>query len=114
MHRTRCFGLNPRLFCGEGKNRCQQSAKRVENSMHRCLRRAAARRIGSVAIHPIFRDIDVERTEIDSAEAINCMINLMEFKCLVCRSAVLIEICESIENPSIQQSEFWFLPSLLS
>ena len=43
------------------------------------LRRAAARRIGRVAIHPVLGDVDVKAAQIDGAKLIERVINLVEF-----------------------------------
>ena len=70
--------ITPRFFRGEGEDRREQLDHRLEDLVHRGLRRAAARRIGRVAIHPVLRDVDVEAAQIDRAELIQRVIDLVE------------------------------------
>jgi len=69
--------------------------------MHRELSGAAARRIGGVTVHSVFGDVDVEAAEIDCAEVIDAMVNLVELEDCVGVSAFRDDMIETIENPSI-------------
>src|ERR1700730_12589754 len=68
MNRISCTEESPRFFSCEGKNWCDPSAQSVHRLVHDKLCRAATRRTGCVAIHSVFGDVDVERTQIDGAE----------------------------------------------
>ena len=76
MNRPATAEITPRFIRGEGEDRREQFAERVEDFAHHGLRRATARRIGRVAIHAVLRDIDVETAEIDRAELIQRLIDL--------------------------------------
>ena len=93
--------MSPCLLGGECQDRCEQTTERVENFMHRELGSAASRRIGSVAIHPVFGDVDVETAEIDCAEVIDAMVNLVELEGCIGIPAFRDDMIEPIENPAI-------------
>ena len=98
--------MTPCLLGGEYQNRREQTTQRIENFMHRELGRAAARRIGGVAIHPVFGDIDVEAAEIDRAEVIDAMVNLVELEGCIGVPAFRDDMIEPIENPAIDYCRF--------
>ena len=93
--------MRPGLLGGECQDRREQTTQRIENFMHRELSRAAARRIRGVAIHPVFGDVDIEAAEIDGAEVIDAMINLVELKGRIRAAAFGDDMIEPIENPAI-------------
>ena len=96
----------PRFLRGEDEDRREQPAERVENLVHRHLRGAAARRIGRVAIHAVLRDVDIEAAQVDGAELIQGVINLVEFVGRIGRAAFFDDLLQPIENPAIDQGEF--------
>ena len=105
VHRAAAAEITPRFFRGEDQDRREQPAKRVEDLAHRRLRRAAARRIGRVAIHPVLGDVDVEAAQVDRAELVERVINLVEFVGRVGRAAIRDHVLQPIENPAIDERE---------
>ena len=73
--------------------------------MHRCLRRAAARRIRRIAIHPVLGDIDVKAAQIDRTKLIERVIDLVEFVGLIRSAAISDHVFQAMQNPAIDQSE---------
>ena len=73
--------------------------------MHRRLRRAAPWRIGGVAIHPVFGDIDVKAAQIDRAKLIQRVIDLVKFVGRVSRAAFRDHALQPIEDPAIDERE---------
>src|SRR5216684_3177179 len=106
--------MPPRFLGGKSKKRGEQFAKHVEDFVHHRLRRATARRIRGVAIHPIFGDIDVEAAEIDRTELIERVINLMKLEYFVGGSTISSHLVQSLKNPTVDQCEIRFLGFLLS
>ena len=98
--------MTPRFLRGEDKDRREQPAERVEDLVHRHLRGPAARRIGRVAIHAVLRDVDVETAQIDGAELVERVVNLVKFVGRVGRAAILDHLLQTIENPAIDEGEF--------
>src|SRR5437763_1821323 len=95
------YSFTPRLLGSECQDRCEQTTERVENFMHRKLGGAASRRIGRVAIHSVFGDVDVEAAEIDCAEVIHSVVNLVELEGCIGVPAFRDDMIEPIENPAI-------------
>src|SRR2546423_14733658 len=75
---TRRIQISPRFLRTEDEDRREQTAERIEDSMHRRLSRAAPGRIWRVAVHPVFRDVDLETAQIDRAEVVQRMVNFVE------------------------------------
>src|SRR4051812_31768413 len=73
--------------------------------MHGGLGGKTARRIGSVAIHPVLRDVDVKAAQIDGAEMIQDVIDLVELICCIRRAAFRDHILETIQDPAIDESK---------
>jgi hypothetical protein len=80
-------------------------AQRAENHLHRPLRRAAPRGVDRVAVEPVLRDIDVETAQVDGAELVEAVINLVEFICGIGHTAFLDDLLQTIENPAIDEGE---------
>ena len=93
--------MSPRLLGGEDQDGREQTTQGIENFMHRELSGAAARRIGGVTVHSVFGDVDVEAAEIDCAEVIDAMINLVELEGRIRAPAFRNDMIEPIENPAI-------------
>src|SRR5215471_9165536 len=103
----------PPGFLGcEYENWRKEAAERIENRLHDGLRRAAARRISRVAIHPVLCDVDVEAAQIDSAKLIDRVINLVKFECCISGTTVSDHVVQPLKNPPINQSKV-FIPGLL-
>src|SRR5260370_24505130 len=95
--------MSPCFFRGECKQRRKQFAERVEDFVHGCLRGTPAGRIWRIAIHPIFSDVDVEAAQIDCAELVERVINLVELERLISRAAISDHLIESLQNPAIDK-----------
>src|SRR5713101_2359888 len=101
VNRSAAARMTPRLLGSESEDRREQSAKRVESLVHNALRGAAARRIGRVAIHPVFRDVDVQTAQIDGAKLVECMINLVKLERFVGGLTITNHSIEPLQNPAI-------------
>ena len=69
--------------------------------MHRPLRCTPPGRVGRVAIHPVLGDIDVKAAEIDGAEMIDTVINLVELESRIRVPAFGGDMIEPIKNPAV-------------
>ena len=105
MNRPGVAGPAPCLR-GEGQDGGEQFAERVEDFLHCGLRRAPARRIQGVAIHPVFGDVDVKTAQIDGAKLIERVINLVELESPVSESTITDYLTETLQNPAIDQCAF--------
>ena len=75
--------------------------------MHNVLRGAAARRIERIAIHPVFRDVDVKAAQIDRAKLVECVINLVKLERFVGGPAIGNHMIKPLQNPAIDQGEIF-------
>src|SRR6202521_2012567 len=73
--------------------------------MHRGLRGAAARRIGRIAIQAVLCDVDIETAQIDGAELIERVVDLVEFVSGVGGAAIRDHIFQAIEDPAIDEGK---------
>lgn len=104
----------PGFLGGEDQNRREQFAERIENLAHGALGCAPSRRIGRVAIEPVFCYVDIETAQVDGAELIKRLINLVKFVGGVSRAAIVDHLLEAVENPPVHKRKFHFPFFLLS
>src|SRR5205807_170679 len=95
--------MAPCFFRSEYKNGREQTAEGVKNLVHRELSRAPARRVGGIAVHSVFGDVDVKAAEIDCAKMIDAVINLVELEGSIRTPAFRDDMIEPIENPAIDE-----------
>src|SRR5438128_1485530 len=100
--------VSPGFFGGKYKNRPKQPAERVEDRVHRALRRAAARGIGRVAVETVFGNVHIETAQIDGAELIERVVNLVKLVSGISRATLVDHSLESVHNPAIHEREFLF------
>src|SRR5260370_42378704 len=96
-------GVPPRFFCRESQNRREQLTKRAKDFVHCALGRASPSSVRRIAIHPVFRDIDVKRAQIDRAKVIERVIDLVKLKRFVSGSTIGNHSIESLQNPPINR-----------
>src|ERR1041385_3198994 len=80
--------------------------------MHRRLGRAAASRVGGIAIHPVFRDVEIEAAQVDGAELIKRVIDLVKLVSRVSRPTFRDHILEPIQDPAIEDCSGGLWPSI--
>src|SRR5260370_33155598 len=95
--------MPPRFLCGESQNRREQLTKSAKDFVHCALGRASPSRVRRVAIHPVFRDVDVKRAQIDRTKVIERVIDLMKLKRFVSGSTIGNHPIESLQNPPINR-----------
>src|SRR3984893_5406595 len=95
--------MPPRFLCCESQNRREQLTKSAKDFVHCALGRASPSRVRRVAIHPVFRDVDIKRAQIDRTEVIERVIDLMKLKRFVSGSTIGNHSVESLQNPPINQ-----------
>src|SRR6266478_2708963 len=100
--------MSPCFLGGENENRREQTAKRVEDFAHGRLCGASTSRVCGIAIHPVFRHVDVETAQIDRAKLIERVINLVKLERFVSRSTIGRYLIEPLENPGIDQCKICF------
>src|SRR5438034_2375712 len=99
--------MAPRFLGGKSENRREQLTQRVENLMHDYLCRTPTRRICRVAIHPVFRDVDVEATQINGAKLVECVVDLVEFEGFVSGSTIANHLLKPLQNPTVNHCCTW-------
>ena len=105
MDRVVAAEITPRFLRREDENRGEQLAERREDLMHGHLRRATPRRIDRVAIHPVLCDIDIEAAQIDGAELVKSVVDLVKFVSRVGRATLFDDLLKTIENPAIDERQ---------
>src|SRR5438067_13112086 len=106
--------MTPRLLGGEGENRRQQSAERIEDFVHDHLGGPAAWRILRVAVHPVFGDVDVQAAQVYRAKVVERVVNLVKLERFVSGSTIGDHMIEPLQNPAIDQGKILFSAFLLS
>src|SRR5436190_19882376 len=95
--------MAPRFLGGKSENRREQLTQRVENLMHDYLCRTPTRRICRVAIHPVFRDVDVKAAQIDGAKLVERVIDLVKLEGSVSQSTIANHVLKPLQNPAVDQ-----------
>ena len=82
--------------------------------MHCALGRAPPSAVRRIAIHPIFRDVDVKRAQIDRTKVIERVIGLMKLERFVSGSTIGNHSIEALQNPAINRRSHrrWLRPSV--
>src|SRR5205823_2718673 len=77
--------------------------KRIQNFAHGCLSRATTQGVRSIAIHPVFGDVDVQTAQINRAKLIEDMINLVKFERFIGRATIGNHLMQTLQDPAIDQ-----------
>src|SRR6266487_1570322 len=107
MNRSTVAGMAPCFIGGKSKNRREQLTQRIESLVHNGLGSSTTPRLRRIAIHPVFRDIDVQTAQIDGTKLVECLINLMKLECFVSRSTISNHLIKPLQNPAIDQCEIF-------
>jgi hypothetical protein len=83
MDGTRSTKMAPSFIGGKRQDRSEQPHEVIENRVHDSLGGSAPSGVWSIAIHAIFRDIDVQTAQLDCTELVEGMINFVEFVALI-------------------------------
>ena len=95
----------PRFLGRKNEDRSDQPDQGIEGLMENGLRRAPPAGGGSVAIHSVLGDIDVEAAQIHGTKLVYPVVNFVKLILLVGFAALFNQLLKPRRHPSIDQGE---------
>ena len=94
--------VGPNFLAGEGKDRGEHQRHIAQDAVDGGLRRASGNRIRLFNIKSVLDDVQIEVGQVDGAEVVDGVVDLMEIKLLIALVALLGNLVHAGQRPAVQ------------